>query len=100
MTPIPPRAILFLIQSGWSVELILPLTVDSINGHRSRVRAGMNQRTGDPKFYRVVALLRQLQKAGAVSMRLVERKEKNQTTVLFFYRDQLGRERAGVGSDH
>jgi len=34
MTPIPPGAILFLIQSGWPADLIYPLTVDSINGHR------------------------------------------------------------------
>jgi len=34
MTPIPPGAILFLIQSGWPADLIYPITVDSINGLR------------------------------------------------------------------
>ena len=37
MTPIPPDAVLFLMQSGWSAELIFPLTVDAVNGLRSQV---------------------------------------------------------------
>jgi hypothetical protein len=48
MTPIPPGAILFLVASGWSVDLILPITVDSINGRRSRVSAGVNQPPATP----------------------------------------------------
>jgi hypothetical protein len=52
MTPISPKAILFLMQSGWPADMILPIVVDSINGLRSRVGAGANQRLGDPDFYR------------------------------------------------
>ena len=32
MTPIPPSAVLFLLQSGYSAILILPIAVNSING--------------------------------------------------------------------
>ncbi len=35
--PIPPRAVLFLMQSGWPADLILPLTVDAMNGLRAEV---------------------------------------------------------------
>jgi hypothetical protein len=66
MTPIPPGAVLFLTQSGWPVDLILPLTVDSVNGLRSHISAGANKRTGDPDYYRVIELLRRIQKSGAV----------------------------------
>ena len=52
MTPIPPKAILFLLQSGWPADMIFPIAVDSINGLRSRVAAGASQRPGDPDFYR------------------------------------------------
>lgn len=89
MTPIPPDAIIFLMQSGWAVDLILPLTVDSISGLRARVAAGAGKRAGDPKFYRVIALLRAIQQSGAVGMRVVASKENERSTVLFFYRDQL-----------
>jgi hypothetical protein len=84
MIPIPPRAILFLTQTGWPVDLVYPLTVDSINGLRSRVAAGSNQRAGDPEFYRVVTLLRQIQKSGAVGMRILKEGAK-ETTVIFFH---------------
>jgi len=89
LTPIPPRAVLFLVQSGWPVDLILPITVDSINGLRVSVAAGANARTGDPDYYRVVALLRQIQKSGAVGMQIKRHAGDKETTVLFFYKEHL-----------
>lgn len=90
LTPIPPRAILFLMQSGWPVDLILPITVDSINGLRSRVTAGANQRSGDPEYYRVVELLREIQKAGAVGMEIEKKSDTAQeTTRLLLHRKRL-----------
>ncbi len=92
MTPIPPRAVLFLMQSGWAADLILPITVDSINGRRSRIAAGVNQRGGDSGFYRVIELMREIQKSGAVGMQILRSGEAGETTVLFFHRDNVGPE--------
>ncbi|MFC1823922.1 hypothetical protein ACFL9T_14525 [Thermodesulfobacteriota bacterium] len=89
MTPIPPRAILFLMQSGWPVDMIFPITVDSINGLRSRVSGGANRRLGDPGFYRVVNLLRKIQKSGAAGMRITIGDDRKESTVLFFYRKNM-----------
>jgi hypothetical protein len=89
MTPIPPRAILFLMQSGWSVDMVFSITVESVNGLRSRVAAGTNQRLGDPEFYRVIALMRKIQKSGAVGMRIIKEKDKKETTVLFFHQENI-----------
>lgn len=89
MTPIPPRAILFLMQSGWPIDLIFPLTVDSVNGLRSRVSAGANLRTGTPEFYRVIALLRKIQKSGAVGMRVVKESDQKDSTIMFFYQKNI-----------
>ena len=96
MTPIPPGAVLFLTQSGWPVDLILPLTVDSINGLRSRISAGANRREGDQNYYRVVELLRELQKSGAVGMQVLKGNNAQQTTVLFFHRKNLEPEAAAA----
>lgn len=96
MTPIPPRAILFLMQSGWPVDLILPLTVEAINGRRSRIAAGANQRGGDPEFYQVITLLRKIQRSGAVGMRIIKKTEANDATMMFFYRENIS---AGVEAD-
>ncbi len=85
MTPIPPRAILFLMQSGWPVDLIFPLTTRSINGLQSQITAGVNQRKGDDEYYRVVSLLRDIQKSGAVGMRLIKSRTGGDSTVIFFH---------------
>ncbi len=89
MTPIPPGAVLFLMQSGWSAELIFPLTVDSINGMRSQMLAGANQRRGDPDYYRVIALIREIQVSGAIGMRIKKGANLEDTTVLFFQKEGL-----------
>ena len=96
MTPIPPKAILFLMHSGWSVDLIFPLTVDAVNGLRGRISAGANLRKGDPEFYRVVALLRKIQKSGAVGMRIVKENDQMESTVMFFYRKNMAPEIAAA----
>ena len=89
MIPIPPRSVLFLMQSGWPVDLILPLTVDAMNGLRSQVAAGANQRRGDTEFYRVVALLREIQKSGAVGMQIVKGEGVRETALMLFYRENV-----------
>jgi hypothetical protein len=89
MTPIPPGAILFLIQSGWPADIIYPLIVDSINGHRGRVSGGMNARPGDPGFTRVVQLFRKIQQSGAVGMRIIKGKDQKETTLMFFHRKNI-----------
>jgi hypothetical protein len=89
MTPIPPHAVLFLMQSGWSADLIFPLTVDSINGMRSQMLAGVNQRVGDKNYYRVIELIRQIQVSGAIGMRIKKGKDLEDTTVLFFQKEGL-----------
>ena len=92
MTPIPPGAVLFLIQSGWPADLIYRITVDSINGLRSRVSGGLNARRGDPKFNRLVQLIRKIQLSGAIGMRIVKGEEEQDTTVMFFHRKNIPQE--------
>jgi hypothetical protein len=92
MTPIPPRAILFLLQSGWPVDLVLPLVVDAINGYRSGVLAGADQRAGDPEYYRLIELLRKLQMAGVTGMQIRKGDNDRKTTVLLFRQKDISAE--------
>jgi len=92
MTPIPPRAVLFLIQSGWPADLIFPMTVQAINGYRAWVAASVDQRTGDSEFYRIISLFREIQRSGAVGMRVLRETDAKETTVLFFFRKNLAPE--------
>jgi hypothetical protein len=92
MHPIPPDAILFLMQSGWPVDLIFPLTVDGINGYRSQVVAGTSTRSGDVGYYRIIELLREVQKSGATGMRIDQQGDGQESTVLLFYKKVLSPE--------
>ncbi len=87
ITPINPRNIFFMLQAGYSADFILGLTVESLNGVRNRSAAGGIVRQADPEFVRALQLLRDVQAAGAVGMRVEEDKDKASTAVLFFQRD-------------
>jgi hypothetical protein len=82
MTPIPPSSVLFMLQSGYSAERIMPILLDSING----VNNGSNRlrRPAEPKFTRLVELLREGQLAGAIQIRIEHAKDAGESSVLIF----------------
>ena len=84
MTPIPPAAVLFLLQSGYSATLVMTIAVNSVNGitNESR-RAGMT-RPGDPDFARITQLLYELQLANALQIRIERSKDSSETAVVGF----------------
>jgi hypothetical protein len=89
ITPIDPRRIFFMLQSGYPADFILSLSVESLNGVRNRAAAGGLVREADPDFVRTLQLLREVQAAGGVGMRVEEDSAKRSTAVLFFQRDDL-----------
>jgi hypothetical protein len=89
MTPIPPGSILFLMQSGWPADLIIPVTIDSINGHQSARASGSNLRRGNPEYYRIIELIRSIQKSNAVGMHLVKEGDTSEAAIMFFMRDRV-----------
>jgi len=89
IAPIDPKNIFFLLQTGYAADFILALTVESLNGVRNRSTAAGTVREADPEFVRVLQLLRDVQAAGAVGMRIEEDKGKGSAAVLFFRRDDV-----------
>ena len=73
-----------MMQAGYPADFLLGLTVVSLNGVRNRSTLGGTLREADPDFIRAVELLREVQTAGAIGMRVEEDKVKGQTAVLFF----------------
>ena len=49
ITPIDPKNIFFMLQSGYPADFILGLTVESLNGVRNRSTAGGVVREADPE---------------------------------------------------
>jgi len=83
MTPLPPANLLFMLQSGYPADFLMPVVVNSVNGLGNESRRGMAQ-AGDPKFARVAQLLRELQLADALQVR-VERPNTSAEAVLIVF---------------
>jgi hypothetical protein len=79
MTPIPPAAILSLIQANYPVDLVLRLCVHSVNGIRNRYGGAARARPADPEFYLLIERLRRLQASGAIGLRVQRTSEKEAT---------------------
>lgn len=85
MTPIPPSAVMFLLQAGYAADIVMPLTLDSINGINNKSDRRINMgRPADPKFTRLSQLIRQMQSAGALEIRIVKQKDAAETSVIIF----------------
>jgi len=89
ITPIDPKNIFSMLQSGYAADFVLGLTVESLNGVRNRSTLGGTVRDADPEFMRALQLLREVQAAGAFGLRVEEDKAKGSTGVLFFRRDDM-----------
>jgi hypothetical protein len=87
ITPIDPKNIFFMLQTGYAADFILGLTVESLNGVRNRSTVAGAVREADPEFARALQLMREVQAAGGFGMRVEEEKTTGATGVLFFRRD-------------
>lgn len=83
MEPMPPSAVLFLLQAGYSATVVMPLTVESINGIVNESRRPGMSRAADPRFLRLTQLLYELQQVNALQIRINRRRE-GETTVIGF----------------
>src|SRR4051812_21088751 len=83
MTPIPPSAVLFMLQFGYSAEYVLPITVNSINGVGNESKRGM-ARAADPKFACLARLLHDLQLNDAVQVRIERSRGKPDSAMIAF----------------
>src|SRR5262249_56638662 len=70
ITPIDPKNIFFLLQSGYAADFILGMAVESLNGVRNRSAAGGIVHEADPEVIRAVDLPRDAHAAGGFWMRV------------------------------
>jgi hypothetical protein len=98
LTPIDPKQIFFMLQSGYAADFILGLTVESMNGVRNRSAAGGEVREADPAFGRVLELMREVQVSGAIGMR-VQQTDGRETGILIFRREDVSPEVAAKSAE-
>ena len=69
-SPIPPSAIVSLIQTGYRLDMVFRLLVDEVNGIRSRLGGSVSRsHAADPEFYALIEKMRKIQEAGGMGMR-------------------------------
>ena len=83
MTPIPPAAILNLLQAGYPVDVVLRLCVHSINGINTRYGGSARVRAADPEFYPLAEKLRNIQQSGDLGLRVRKTGEQTATLIVF-----------------
>jgi hypothetical protein len=83
MTPIPPNALLFVLQAGYPADVIMPIALDAINGINNASRRRMRH-AADPRFNRLVLLLRDLQESEGVDVRIEQPKNRSATSLIAF----------------
>jgi hypothetical protein len=81
MTPIPPPAVLSLIQAGYPIDLVFRLVVHTVNGIDNRFGGAARRKPADPEFYELLARLRRIQDSGAIGLR-VQRVGRDEATLL------------------
>ena len=84
MTPLSPESVFFTVQSGWPADGVLMAAVASINGLKNQEQSIAGVTAPDPAFLRVLELLRNIQSSGAVSLRVRQDDQKQQTSLLTF----------------
>ena len=72
MSPIPPAAILSLIQGGYPIDFVFRMMVHEINGIRNRFGGEARAQSADPEFYALLQIMRKIQLAGGIGMRVTK----------------------------
>jgi hypothetical protein len=83
LKPIPPTALLSLIQAGWPTKFLFPVCVKAINGIHNKSAARLIIREEHPDWDRLLAGFARIQQSGGLGMR-IERKDGKESSVMFF----------------
>ena len=81
MSPIPPPAILSLLQGGYPVDLVFRMLVNEVNGIRNRFGGAARAQRAAPEFYALIGKMRRIQSAGNIGMRITK-KDKEQSAMM------------------
>ncbi len=92
MTPLPPESVFFMIQSGMPADGVMFAAVSSINGLKNQSSTIHGTSAPDPDFLRALALIRKIQLAGGVALRIKEDAQKKQTSILAIRRPDIAPE--------
>ncbi|MCW5624472.1 MAG: hypothetical protein KIT73_07140 [Burkholderiales bacterium] len=68
LRPLPPDVVMALVQSGWSIDYVLRMTVRAVNGVFNSSFVGMKRRPEDADFFPVLEALERMQESAALTV--------------------------------
>ncbi len=89
LSPVSPTRVFALVQAGYPADFILQLGLESLNGLRNQPAAVSSKFQADPEFFRVLKLLREIQDARALGMRVDRPTNGLPATVVFFRSEKI-----------
>lgn len=89
ITPILPKAVFFLLQSGYPADFVLGLTLSAINGMRNPMATSPSSIEPDLRFGRILEIFRDLQLLGAFGVRGDAHTASQEAPVIFFRSEGL-----------
>lgn len=84
MTPLPPEAIFFTVQSGHAADVVFFATINAMNGLKNQDSSPTGVSAAEPRFLEALHLLRKIQLSGAVGLHVRQDQPKQQTTLITF----------------
>jgi hypothetical protein len=92
MTPLPPDAVFFMMQSGYAADALFLSTISVMNGLKNQGVSLNGVAAADPRFLRAVELLRKIQLSEAVGLRVLQDAKNQRTSVITFRSKDIGEE--------
>lgn len=92
LDPVSPARVFSLIQAGYPADFLLQMSVDSLNGLRNQPISLASKYKADPDFFRAIRLLREIQDARAVGLRVDRPTNGQPASVVFFRSDKVDAE--------
>jgi hypothetical protein len=86
MKPIPPSAVMSMIEAGYPIDLVLRVCVESVNGVRNRNGSLLRSRPADAEFHPLLERMRRVRNSGAIGLRFQRLKE-DETVVMTIRKD-------------
>ncbi len=81
MKPLPPSAVLSMIEAGYPVNYVMRMCVQSINGIRNRHITQLQPKPADAEFYPLLELMQRIQDSGAIDLRVQHSNECDVTVI-------------------
>jgi len=75
MKPLPPSAVLSLVQAGYPIDLVFRVCVQTVNGLNNGWGGPVRSYAPDTEFFELVQLLRRIQDSGVIGMRVQKTNE-------------------------